>query len=401
MKINCEKADPGSPVPLPEQIKKQILSMIDSGRLLPRQRILSETKLAAEFGVSRLTARQAVMELISEGFLVRAHGRGTFVSETPGAAPRGRELPVIAIVPNLRTSFYHAVIAGLEKELSNNDIGLLLKSANEDPHEEKNCVEKALLLGVRGLAFFAESYSHKNLALLMEANGKLPFVTVDVAVEGLECDLVVSDDREGGAVITRHLAELGHRRILHLAGPPGDSSAMERAAGYRDALGEYGIEPEEQFIRYTNWHFEEGYFEAKKFFYSSSGRATAVFACNDEVGAGAYRALVELGIKVPGEIALAGYGNLSCGKFIEVPLTTVDQSAASMGRFAAELLLRKIKSERRCQPPENNEAQTIKVPVKLVIRDSCGIKLPGGRGQPAPDCKTSKKEEDKHEALKR
>lgn len=370
VKNEYKKVNPRSTKSLPAQIKEALLDKIASGALEPGERIPSETRLAESFGVSRITARQALMELISEGALVRAHGKGTFIAEKPGPADSGGANPVMVITPNLRTSFYHDLISGLEKELSRNNFGLLLRSVNEDPLEEKSCLEKAFSIGARGAALFAESYSSGNLELLRKINSSMPFVALDVAVRGLMSDLIVSDDRKGAHEMTKHLVELGNKKILHLAGPPGDSSAEERAAGYADALAEAGEEPAPGLIRATSWHFEEGYFETKKFFISSGEKATAVFAANDEVCAGAYKALVELGFKVPDDIALAGYGNLACGRFIEVPLTTVDQSAPSLGEAAAALLLEKIRGERPL-----TESRTVRMPTKLLIRESCGINL--------------------------
>lgn len=188
-------------------------------------------------------------------------------------------------------------------------------------------------------------------------------------VSGLESDLVVSDDRKGGYLAAKHLVELGHENIVHLGGQKGDSSAEERTAGYFEALSEYSIKPRPECLRFTNWHFEEGYYEARKFFMNPKNEATAVFACNDEVGAGACRALLEIGMKVPDDAAIAGYGNLDCGRFLDVPLTTVDQSAPSIGKAAGKLLIQKIESERKI-----TDHRTVKIPTELIIRDSCGIK---------------------------
>ncbi len=364
-----KKADLASPVSLPAQIKEDILIKIKSGVLKPGERILSETKLAEAFGVSRITARQALMELISEGMFTRIHGRGTFVAEKPRSASSKSARPVMVIVPNLRTSFYHEVISGLERILTKNNYELLLRSVNEDPIEERNCLEKAVGSKVSGIVLAAENYSYNNLELLQKINKTMPFAAVDVLIKGLESDLVVSDDRKGGYLAAKHLIELGHGSIVHLAGPKGDSSAEGRTAGYFDALSEYGIKPRHECLRFTNWHFDEGYYEAKKFFMNPKNEATAVFACNDEVGAGAYRALLELGMKVPDDAAVAGYGNLACGRFLDVPLTTVDQSAPSIGKAVGKLLIQKIEAERKIA-----DHRTVKIPTELIIRDSCGIK---------------------------
>ncbi len=147
-----KKADLASPVSLPAQIKEDILLKIKYGVLKPGERILSETRLAEAFGVSRLTARQALMELISKGMLTRIQGRGTFVAEKPLSASSKSARPVMLIVPNLRTSFYHEVISGLERILTKNNYELLLRSVSEDPIEERNCWRKPPELKSAGLS---------------------------------------------------------------------------------------------------------------------------------------------------------------------------------------------------------------------------------------------------------
>jgi len=166
------------------------------------------------------------------------------------------------------------------------------------------------------------------------------------------------------------LIELGHKKILHLAGPKGDSSAEGRFAGYKEALKKYRIEFQPELVRFTEWHSEEGYYETKKFFLNGADKekVTAIFAGNDEVATGAFKALSELKLKVPEEIALAGYGNLEIGQLLEIPLTTVNQSPVEMGKVASQLLLDKLSGKRNFE-----ERKEVKVPTRSVIRQSCGI----------------------------
>lgn len=92
----------------------------------------------------------------------------------------------------------------------------------------------------------------------------------------------------------------------------------------------------------------------------------------EEVATGAFKALSELKLKVPEEIALVGYGNLDIGELLEIPLTTVNQSAGEMGKVASQLLLDKLAGVRNFE-----ERKEVRVPTKLVIRQSCGVQRSG------------------------
>ncbi|MCL4377067.1 MAG: substrate-binding domain-containing protein [Actinobacteria bacterium] len=216
-----------------------------------------------------------------------------------------------------------------------------------------------------GFFLISTYYTHTNLSILKKIQKKIPVIVVDVKIPELKVDTVISNDFKGGFMITEHLIELGHKKILHLSGPVDDSSANERKNGYIEALKKYGIT--QSIIRTTGWELENGYYETKKFFLNNN-EVKAVFACNDEVALGAYRAIKELQIKIPDEIVLTGYGNLDIGRVLEIPFTTVDQSPEKMGEIAAKLLIDKIEGRSKLE-----KAEEIKVDTKLVIRNSCGI----------------------------
>lgn len=367
-KVNLKSA-----VPLPLQIKEDIREQIISGQLKPEDKLPSETNLAQEYGVSRMTSRQALIELINEGVLCRIPGKGTFVAGNRDGSNLDTGLTnrlIMLITPDLQQSFYYQIIRSTERTLTKNGYELILRSTREDPLEERKCLQKLLEGGVKGLILVAEKYSATNLDILQKVKRRIPIVVVDVAVPGLATDLVISDDQKGGFLITEHLIELGHKNILHLSGPEGDSSADKRLIGYQTALKKYNVKYQADLVRFTEWHVEEGYSETKKFFLNNTNKekVTAIFACNDEVACGVFKALSDLGIKVPNDVALTGYGNLDICRFLEVPLTTVDQSAAEMGQVASQMILDKISGQR-----EFKDNKVVVIPTKLVIRHSCGL----------------------------
>lgn len=352
------------------QIKEDIRTKILSGRLQSGEKLPPEGELASSYGVSRMTLRQALVELVVEGFIYRIPGKGTFVADILSFDSRKGTLRniVTLIVPNLTLSFYYQIISGIEKILKSHNMDMVLSNVNEDPMEEKVALEKIIKSPTGGVLLITGEHTKENINLLKEIIDKVPMVILDVKVEGVKADTVVSDDRMGGYLATEHLIEIGHRDILHLSGPEGDSSADTRRYGYREAIEKHNIEYREEYIRYTHWHREDGYYQTKKFFMSNGDKVTGIFACNDEVAAGCYKALKEMGIGVPEDVALIGYGNLDIGRFLEVPLSSVEQSAEDMGKEGAKLLIDKLTGRRKA-----DDIKEVVIPTKLVIRESCGI----------------------------
>lgn len=368
------KVNVNSSVSLATQITEVLREKITGGRLAEGEKLPSEEHLAKEYGVSRMTARQSLVELAAQGLIYRIPGKGTFVSGRGSSEVNtggfNRNL-VMLIVPNLHNSFYYQIISGAEQELTGNNLEVLLRSVNGNHLQEKTALQKLPEIPVNGLILVSGRYTTINLDILKKLKEKIPVVVVDVSIPGLKIDTVISDDRKGGFLAVEHLIELGHTNIVHLAGPEGDSSADRRREGYADALEKHTIKHNPEYVRFTEWRMEDGYYETKKFFISNSlkEQVTAIFACNDEVAAGAYKALKELRLSVPDEVALAGYGNMDIGEFLDVPLTTVNQSADEMGKTAGSLIFGKIDGKRKLDSVEETLVLT-----KLVIRSSCGIK---------------------------
>lgn len=361
-----------SAVALPLQIKEDLLSKINAGCPGPEKKILSEIKLAKLYGVSRMTVRQAIIELINEGVLCRVPGKGTFIASSVSESPDSIHHLIPLLVPNLRQPFFYQIIQGAEKTLTKNGYEFILHSVNEDYSEERDYLKKLLKYQAKGLILVAGKYSHVNFELLQKIRRKIPLVIVDVVIPGLEADQVISDDRNGAFLIVSHFIELGHKNILHLAGPKGDSSAENRLAGYKEALNKFQIKYRPELVRFTDWRTEEGFYETKKFLTNGfkKDKITAIFACNDEVAIGVFKALSTLKLKVPDDVAVAGYGNFDIGRFLDVPLTTVNQFAAEMGKTAVNLLLEKLSGKRRL-----DERKEVVLPTKLLIRQSCGIEV--------------------------
>jgi DNA-binding LacI/PurR family transcriptional regulator len=196
-------------------------------------------------------------------------------------------------------------------------------------------VERLRRHNVEGvLALAAESSA---VAALAPASRELSLVALEAEpVHGIP---TVAIDQYGGAVsATRHLLELGHRRIAHIAGPVGSLEAQLRLAGCRDTLSDAGqrlAAPE-----FGDWSAGSGYELGVHL--AADPEITAIFVANDQMALGTLRALDEAGRQVPADVSIVGFDAIPESAFFTPPLTTVHQDFVEIGRRGFELLLRRI-----------------------------------------------------------
>jgi LacI family transcriptional regulator len=157
----------------------------------------------------------------------------------------------------------------------------------------------------------------------------------------VEFDVVLTDNVQGGELATRHLLELGHRRIACVAGPLTLALSVERVAGYRKALLEYDIPVDEALAVEGDFQFESGY-RATRQLLEMDSPPSAIFACNDLMAIGAISAGIESGRRLPDDLSVIGFDDLRLASFANPPLTTIVQSKYEMGVMATEMLLERM-----------------------------------------------------------
>jgi LacI family transcriptional regulator len=147
----------------------------------------------------------------------------------------------------------------------------------------------------------------------------------------------LGDDRLGAHLATRHLLDLGHRRIGLVTGPPYASSARDREAGYRDALAEAGVPVDETLLAGDSFSMQSGE-TAGRTLLDRADRPTAIFAVNDNNAIGVMAAAHALGLRVPEDLSLVGYNDIPVVSRLPVPLTTVRVPFPQIAANALELL---------------------------------------------------------------
>ena len=174
----------------------------------------------------------------------------------------------------------------------------------------------------------------------------------------------MSENREGAALAVRHLHELGHERIATITGSLRTKPGSDRLDGYREEIERLGLEPRDEYVVEGDFYDESGYRGTRELLQLDEP-PTALFAASDLMAAGALRAANELGVTVPGGLAVVGFDDIGLASLIQPQLTTVRQDMQALGEAAAEGLGRMI---------EDPDAAPVRqlVPTTLVVRASSG-----------------------------
>lgn len=212
--------------------------------------------------------------------------------------------------------------------------------------------------GVDGVAVIAPLRSCADA--LRQISPDFAVVAVE-AVQSAAIPVATVDQRAGAAAATRHLLNLGHKTVWHVAGPADWQEAQERILGWRSALEAAGA-PVPPLMR-GDWTPRSGYELGEAIL--STAELTAVFVANDQMALGLLRRLHEAGRQVPGDISVVGFDDVPEAAYFTPPLTTVRQDFAELGRRCLGILLARI--EGREQPGR------VMVPTELVVRDSTGV----------------------------
>lgn len=195
-----------------------------------------------------------------------------------------------------------------------------------------DAVEHLVTQGVDALCVVAPRAS--SVDIVREASTGLP--TLVITPEPDPAFLTISVDQRGGAELAvRHLLELGHRDILHVAGPPDWLDARERERGWRDSMQAAGLRPRDPV--FADWTSDADYAVARSF--GAQPPFTAVFAANDRIALGMLHGLADAGIPVPERVSIVGFDDVPDARHFLPPLTTVRQDFAALGEGAVAALL--------------------------------------------------------------
>jgi LacI family transcriptional regulator len=259
---------------------------------------------------------------------------------------RGRSMAIGVLTQHPASPYYGELVRGIELGLEGTAYHAIAASGYWDAERERDALELLLARRVDGLLVLGGRLPD---AALAAANEHTPLVAVGRGFRGHSDRRLRIDNRVGAAEATRHLLELGHRRIVHVAGDLGHTDSRERLRGYRDALAAAGVAEDPALV--VGGVFETGAGEAAAHELLTAGiEFTAVFAASDQLAAGVQLGLHRHGLRVPDDVSLVGFDDAPSSEFATPPLTTVRQDVHEIGIAAAEGLLRLLAGEPAALP---------------------------------------------------
>jgi LacI family transcriptional regulator len=290
---------------------------------------------------------------------------------------KGRSYTIAMLITSPMNPIFPEMAAGMDDVLQKHGYSMSIISTHDDEKLQSTEVGKIRARGIDGIVT-SDALTHSE-SLSQLAKSGYPVVSILRRVYGCEeLDFVVVDAVKGAYWAVEHLIRLGHVRIAIINGPVNTSTALERAEGYFKALKDYGIQAQEDLAHPGDFFQESGYVAVKRFLeLSPNKRPTAIFAANDEMALGAFEAIWDVGLNVPGDMALVGFNNVATTALRSIEITTVSQRKQEMGRIGVKRVIDKIEKNRGYKKPFH-----VVLEPQLIIRKSCGFSAASGYVRP-------------------
>ena len=351
-----------------EKIYNELLTAMQSGALAEGTRLQTEEELAAQYAVSRSTARRAVDTLFREGFVYRIPKRGTFVAKR-----RGQENKKVAVVlPYEESNNFRIVDAIMDGNLQYVfDIDLF--KTNRNSKTERDILQKIYQSHYDGMILLPSADTENMEIISRLAIRKMPIVLVDLCLMELDFPIVTSDNQKGFYTLVEAYIKNGYQKIAYaVVTPQLNTNCKERLKGYCAALVQNGIPLRNEYL------FETDRIDRKFYYYSGEEQEQIkmqvaqkiyqefrtmqappeVICFNNDVSAADFiRYCHSIGVDIQREIIITGFDNLQVSR--DLHFTTVQQNFYRIGKKALEMLVRSMRGE---------SVDSIVLPTKLIMR---------------------------------
>ncbi|PLR89758.1 GntR family transcriptional regulator [Bacillus halotolerans] len=350
------------------QVKEEISSWINQGKILPDQKIPTENELMQQFGVSRHTIRKAIGDLVSQGLLYSVQGGGTFVASRSAKSALHSNKTIGVLTTYISDYIFPSIIRGIESYLSEQGYSMLLTSTNNNPDNERRGLENLLSQHIDGLIVepTKSALQTPNIGyyLNLEKNG-IPFAMINASYAELAAPSFTLDDVKGGVMAAEHLLSLGHTHMMGIF-KADDTQGVKRMNGFIQAHRERELFPSpDMIVTFTTEEKESKLLEKVKetLEKNSKNMPTAILCYNDEIALKVIDMLREMDIKVPEDMSIVGYDDSHFAQISEVKLTSVKHPKSVLGKAAAKYVI-------DCLEHKKPKQEDVIFEPELIIRQS-------------------------------
>ena len=280
------------------------------------------------------------------------------------ALKSGKSKNVGIIVPYINRNFFSSIIRGIEEELGPHGYHVIICQTHENMETEIEQIDTLLNTQVDGI-FMSISKSTTNtdhFKKVLKEGKSLIFFDRKLDVPGVSS--VVIDDFKAGYIATEQLISQGCTRIAHFAGDLNLEIYKNRYEGYISALKEHGFKPDPNYVFTTRSSIESGAAAVKQM-WGLKEKPDAVFSASDYTALGAIQELRKNGVRIPEDFCITGFSNEPFTKYMEMPISSIDQTPLRMGKIAAQVFLEQVDSTQKL----TIEKKVVLSP-ELVVRDS-------------------------------
>jgi LacI family transcriptional regulator, galactose operon repressor len=323
----------------------------------PRRTAVTLRDVARSAAVHPATASRALnpetRSLVNEQTARRVTAVAEELGYRPNSIARGlktnRSHTIGVLIPDITNPLFPPIVRGIEDGLEEAGYTPLIANTDNDPEREEIDLQAMRARRVDG---FIAATARSDHAVLDEIVGAgPPVVLVNRTLDEGTLPAVLGDDERGVRLAVEHLRDLGHRQIAHLAGSQAVSTGRRRLDGFRTAMRELGLEPDEQLILFSN-AFTEG--EGARLcmeLLDPTRQFTALVAGNDLMALGCYDVVEQRGLDCPRDVSIVGFNDMPFADRFNPPLTTIRIPHYEIGLRAAELLLQSLR-EPPLEPPQ-------------------------------------------------
>lgn len=328
--------------------------------------------IAKKAGVSHSTVSRALHSnpLISDETTERIRKIAIQMGYSPSAAARAlktnRSRVLGVVLSSVEDPFFSEILQGIEEVVQGSGYSLFIASADRDPARERKIVQAMVERRADGVIICSTSFSSEQSGQLLQYG--VPLVVVNnQAAEDFRYS-IYHDDIDGSRQVTRHLIELGHKRIGYVGNSVSGRTTLDRFTGFRQEMESFGFAVQPEYIYEASGGGPKNGILAAQYFLGLPHRPTALICYNDMLAIGVLKGLQQAGICVPEDISITGFDNIVFSAYTNPSLTTLDQPKRFIGTEAARLLLELLTSSATDQSSNQQKVRILKG--KLLVRKS-------------------------------